>query len=108
MAAAPSSEQNEGVSSPRSESTDPELWGRKALTLEETVVGMGMGMGRGEEFRPLEVTLVGSQVSDTGCAGGSHGRKSNLVKRRALSPQEEGQPLFVGGVKVEVRCSRPE
>lgn len=45
MAAAPSSEQDEGVSSPRSESTDPELWGRKALTLGETVVGVGMGMG---------------------------------------------------------------
>ena len=66
MAAAPSSEHDEGVSSPRS---DPELWGRKALTLGETVVGMGMGMGRGEEFRPLEVMLVSSQVSDTDCAG---------------------------------------
>lgn len=60
------------------------LWGRKALTPGETVVGMGMG--RGEESRPLEATLVGSQVSDTGCTGGSRGRKnSNLVKPRALS-----------------------
>lgn len=80
------------------------FWGRKALTLGETVVGMGMG--RGEESRPLEVTLVGSQVSDTGCTGESCDRKkSNLVRGRALSSWEEEKPLFVGGV--EVRCSGP-
>lgn len=54
-------------------------------------------MGRGKS-QTLEATLVGSQVSDTGCTGGSRGRKnSNLVKPRALSSGRREKPLCVGG-----------
>lgn len=64
-----------------------------------------MGMGEGEEeSRPLEATLVGSQVSDLPAVQGDHvAGRTATVKPRALSSGRRNH--CVGGV--EVRCSGP-